>query len=66
MALTVSLLLLFQRGIKFRLILFMLTLLRCESPGLVVMGDKSYSIGRGFESLCRILNGHDILPIELL
>ena len=30
------------------------------SPGLVVMGGDSSSEGRGFESQCRILDGHDI------
>ena len=30
------------------------------SPGLVVMGGDSHSEGRGFESLCCILDGHDI------
>ena len=30
------------------------------SPGLVVMGGDSHSKGRGFESLWRILDGHDI------
>ena len=30
------------------------------SPGLVVMGGDSRSEGRGFESQCRILDGHDI------
>ena len=30
------------------------------SPGLVVMGGDSRSKGRGFESRCRILDGHDI------
>ena len=28
------------------------------SPGLEVMGDDSCSRGRGFESQCRILDGH--------
>ena len=28
------------------------------SPGLVVMGGDSLSKGRGFESQCRILDGH--------
>ena len=28
------------------------------SPGLVVMGGDSNSEGRGFESQCRILDGH--------
>ena len=28
------------------------------SPGLVVMGGDSRSEGRGFESQCRILDGH--------
>ena len=28
------------------------------SPGLVVMGGDSHSEGRGFESRCRILDGH--------
>ena len=28
------------------------------SPGLVVMGDDSCSRGHGFESRCRILDGH--------
>ena len=28
------------------------------SPGLGVMGDNSYSRGRGFESWCCILDGH--------
>ena len=31
-----------------------------RSPGLVVMGGDSHSKGRGFESRCRILDGHDI------
>ena len=30
------------------------------SPGLVVMGGDSCSEGCGFESQCRILDGHDI------
>ena len=30
------------------------------SPGLVVMGGGSRSKGRGFESRCHILDGHDI------
>ena len=30
------------------------------SPGLVVMGGDSRSEGRGFESQCHILDGHDI------
>ena len=30
------------------------------SPGLVVMGGDSCSEGRGFESRCHILDGHDI------
>ena len=30
------------------------------SPGLVVMGGGSRSKGHGFESRCRILDGHDI------
>ena len=28
------------------------------SPGLVIMGGDSRSEGRGFESQCRILDGH--------
>ena len=36
------------------------------SPGLVVMGGDSRSKGRGFESLCRILDGHDNFHIDLL
>ena len=31
-----------------------------KSPGLVVMGGDSHTEGRGFESQCRILDGHDI------
>ena len=31
-----------------------------RSPGLVVMGDDSCSIGRGFESWHRIPDGRDI------
>ena len=30
------------------------------SPGLVVMGGDSCSIGRGFESWHCILDGHDV------
>ena len=30
-----------------------------KRPGLVVMGDDSYSRGRGFESRHRILDGHE-------
>ena len=37
------------------------------SPGLVVLGDDSCSKGRGFESLCRKLDGHlSIFHIDLL
>ena len=37
------------------------------SPGLVVTGDDSCSEGRGFESRCRILDGHlEIFHIDLL
>ena len=36
------------------------------SPGLVVMGGGSRSKGRGFESRCHILDGHDIFHIDLL
>ena len=36
------------------------------SPGLVVMGGDSRTEGRGFESQCRILDGHDIFHIDLL
>ena len=35
------------------------------SPGLVVMGVDSCSIGRGFVSRRRILDGHDIFHIHL-
>ena len=31
-----------------------------RSPGLVVMGDESYSRGHGFKSQRYILDGHDI------
>ena len=37
-----------------------------KSPGLVVMGGDSRSKGRGFESQCWILDGHDIFHIDLL
>ena len=33
---------------------------KTHSPGIVVMGGDSRSKGRGFESQCRILDGHDI------
>ena len=36
------------------------------SPGLVVMGDNSCLRGRGFDSWCCILDGHDIFHIDLL
>ena len=36
------------------------------SPGLVVMGDDSWSRGRGFKSRHHILDGHDIFHIALL
>ena len=37
------------------------------SPDLVVMGDDSCLKGCGFESRCRILEGHlDIFQIDLL
>ena len=36
------------------------------SPGLVVMGGDSCPKGRGFESRCQILDGHDIFNIHLL
>ena len=33
------------------------------SPGLVVMGGDSRYKGRGFESRCRMLDGHDIFTL---
>ena len=36
------------------------------NPGLVVMGDKSCSKGREFESQYRFLDEHDIFHIDLL
>ena len=36
------------------------------SPGLVVMGDDSCLKGRGFESLCRILDGLTFFQFNLL
>ena len=33
------------------------------SPGLVVMRGDSRSKGRGFESQCRILDGHDFFTL---
>ena len=36
------------------------------SPGQVVVGGDSRSKGRGFESRCWILDGHDIFHIDLL
>ena len=36
------------------------------SPGLVVMGGHSCSEGRGFESCCCILDGHNIFDMYLL
>ena len=35
------------------------------SPGLVVMGGDSCSEGRGFESRCYILDGHNICIVCL-
>ena len=39
---------------------------RWGSPGLVVMGDDSWSKGRGLESWHHILDGIDIFYIDLL
>ena len=36
------------------------------SPGLVVMGGHSCYEGRGFESCCCILDGHNIFDMYLL
>ena len=39
---------------------------RGRSPGLVVMGDDSYSGGRGFESQHCLLDVHDFFEIIVL
>ena len=52
--------LMFDRQRFKKIFSFLKTLAMGGSPGLVVMGGDSCSEGRGFESRCRILDGHNI------